>query len=48
MSNIESAANQDVAAARSGVRAWMASHPFLWGVIACAIGALVVLVGLAW
>ena len=42
MTNIESAAKQDVSAARRGVRAWMANHPFLWGAIACGAGAFVV------
>lgn len=41
MTNIESAAKQDIAAARRDVRAWMANHPFLWGAIACAVGAFV-------
>lgn len=41
MTNIESAAKQDIAAARSGVRAWMANHPFLWDALACAVGAFV-------
>ena len=41
MTNLESAAKQDVAAARTGIRAWMASHPFAWGAIAGAAGALV-------
>lgn len=44
MTNIESAAKQDVSAARTGLRAWMANHPFLWGAIACAVGAFVVAV----
>ncbi|MGH6975449.1 MAG: hypothetical protein ACREED_00325 [Stellaceae bacterium] len=49
MTNIESAAKQDITAARAGIRGWMARHPFLWGAIACAVGALVVaFVGLAW
>ncbi len=43
MTNLESAAKQDVLAARSGLRAWMANHPFLWGAIACAVGAFVVI-----
>lgn len=42
MSNLETAAKQDVTSARRGVRAWMAGHPFLWGAIACAAGALAV------
>lgn len=42
MTNIESAAKQDIAATRAGVRGWMAKHPFLWGAIACAVGAFVV------
>jgi hypothetical protein len=42
MTSIESAAKQDVAATRSGVCAWMANHPFTWGAIACAVGALAV------
>ncbi len=40
MTNIETAAKQDVTAARTGLRAWMANHPFTWGAIACAVGAL--------
>lgn len=49
MTNIESAAKQGIAAARSGVRAWMANHPLLWGAIACAVGAFVVVFAvLAW
>jgi len=49
MTNIESAAKQDVSAARSGLRAWMENHPFLWGAIACGAGALVVVfAALAW
>ncbi|HEV2263716.1 MAG TPA: hypothetical protein VGR79_04200 [Stellaceae bacterium] len=49
MTNIESVAKQDLASARSGLRAWMANHPFLWGAITCAVGAFVVVfVGLAW
>lgn len=49
MTNIESAAKQDVAAARSGVRGWMANHPFLWGALACAVGAFAVgFAALAW
>jgi len=40
MTNIETAAKQDVTAARTGIRGWMASHPFFWGAIACAVGAL--------
>ena len=49
MINIESAAKQDVSSARTGVRAWMANHPFLWGAIACAVGAFVVaFAALAW
>lgn len=49
MTNIESAAKQDVSATRRGVRAWMANHPFLWGVLACAGGAFVVVfLGLVW
>ncbi|MDE1904478.1 MAG: hypothetical protein KGI46_11520 [Alphaproteobacteria bacterium] len=44
MTNIESAAKQDVSAARTGLRAWMANHPFLWGAIACGAGAFVVAV----
>jgi hypothetical protein len=42
MTNLESAAKQDVAAARTGLRTWMANHPFTWGAIACATGAAVV------
>ena len=42
MTNIETAAKQDVTAARTGLRAWMASHPIAWGAIACAVGALAV------
>lgn len=49
MTNIESAAKQDVSSARRGVRAWMASHPFLRGAIACGVGAFVVVfVFVAW
>ena len=49
MTNIESAAKQDVSSARRGLRAWMENHPFLWGAITCAAGAFVVVfVGLAW
>lgn len=40
MTNLESAAKQDVTAVRTGVRAWMANHPFAWGGIAAAAGAL--------
>lgn len=40
MTNIETAAKQDVTAARAGIRAWMANHPFTWGAIACAVGVL--------
>jgi hypothetical protein len=40
MTNLESAARQDVAVARSGLRAWMANHPFTWGAIAATAGAL--------
>jgi hypothetical protein len=42
MTNLESAARQDVAAARTGIRAWMANHPFTWGAIACGAGAAAV------
>ena len=42
MTNIESAAKQDVAAARTGLRAWMANHPFAWGAIAGVAGATIV------
>lgn len=49
MTNIESAAKQDVSSARRGVRAWMANHPFLWGAIAGGVGAFVVVfAALAW
>ena len=48
MSDIEPAAKHDVAAARTGIRGWMAAHPFLWGVIACAVGAAVVFAGVVW
>jgi hypothetical protein len=49
MTNIETAAKQDLASARAGIRGWMAAHPFLWGAIACAVGAAVVLfAGVAW
>ena len=49
MTNIESAAKQDVSSARTGLRAWMANHPFLWGAIACGVGAFVVVfLGLVW
>lgn len=49
MTDIESAAQQDVLAARRGLRAWMANHPFLWGAIACGAGAsVVVFAALAW
>ena len=40
MSNLETAAKQDLASARSGLRAWMADHPFAWGALAGAAGAL--------
>jgi len=42
MTNIETAAKQDVSSARAGIRFWMARHPFAWGAIACAVGALAV------
>ncbi|MDE2229886.1 MAG: hypothetical protein KGL11_12720 [Alphaproteobacteria bacterium] len=42
MTNIETAAKQDLASARTGIRAWMANHPFRWGAIAGAAGALAV------
>ena len=49
MTNIETADRQDVVAARAGIRGWMATHPFLWGAIACAIGAFVVIfAAVAW
>jgi len=49
MTNIETAAKQDLSSARRGVRAWMANHPFLWGAIACDVGAFVVVfAGLVW
>lgn len=41
MTNLESAAKQDVAAARTGLRAWMSAHPFAWGAIAGVAGAIV-------
>ncbi|HYL31991.1 MAG TPA: hypothetical protein VEU53_02435 [Stellaceae bacterium] len=49
MTNIETAAKQDVVAARAGIRGWMAAHPFLWGALAGAVGAgVVVFAALAW
>jgi hypothetical protein len=42
MTDFESAAKHDVASARTGLRAWMANHPFTWGAIACAAGAAAV------
>lgn len=49
MTNIETAAKQDLASARAGIRGWMAAHPFLWGALACAAGAFVaVFAAVAW
>ncbi len=49
MANIETIAKQDAASMRRGVRLWMANHPFLSGAIACAAGALAVLLAaIAW
>lgn len=49
MTNIESAAKQDITATRRGLRAWMADHPFLWGAIAAAAGVFAVaFAALAW
>lgn len=41
MSNLESQAQAQVSAARTGFRAWAAANPFRYGLYAMAAGAVV-------